>query len=61
MHEAGEPNAVVDFFDAEFLTGEYGGDVDSLAMQAEPSACGDEKIKIVQRIGEFGQAGIASR
>jgi hypothetical protein len=38
------------------LTGEYGGDVDSLAMQAEPPACGDEKIKIAQRIGEFGQA-----
>jgi hypothetical protein len=34
VHEACEPNAVVDFLDAEFLTGQHGGDVDPLAMQA---------------------------
>ena len=36
-HEACEPNALVDLLDAEPLPGEHGGDVDSLAMQAEPS------------------------
>jgi hypothetical protein len=28
VHEADEPNAVVDFPDAEFLTGEHGRDID---------------------------------
>ena len=28
VHEAGEPNAVVDFLDTELLTGRHGGDVD---------------------------------
>jgi hypothetical protein len=43
MHEADEPNAVVDFLDAESLAGQHGRDVDPLAVQAEPSTCGDEK------------------
>jgi hypothetical protein len=33
-HEACEPNALVDLLDAEPLTGQHGGDVDPLAMQA---------------------------
>ena len=44
MHEADEPNAVVDFLDAEFLAGQYGGDVDLLAMQAEAAAGGDDDV-----------------
>jgi hypothetical protein len=47
VHEADEPNAVVDFLDAELLAGEHGGDVDSLAMQAEPTASGDDDAPIV--------------
>jgi hypothetical protein len=42
VHEAGEPNAVVDLLDAEPLTGQHGGDVDPLAMQAEASAGGEK-------------------
>jgi hypothetical protein len=34
VHEADKPNAVVDLLDAEFLTGQHGGDVDPLSMQA---------------------------
>ena len=49
VHEADEPNAVVDFLDAEFLAGQHDGDVDLLAMQAEPSASGDEQLAIVER------------
>jgi hypothetical protein len=56
MHEADEPNAVIDFLDAESLTGERGRDVDPLAMQAEPSACSDEKVSVMERIGKIGQA-----
>jgi hypothetical protein len=41
VHEADEPNALVDFLDAESLAGQHGRDVDPLAMQAEPSAFSD--------------------
>src|SRR5215468_12011594 len=46
MHEADEPNAVVDFLDAELLAGQHGRDVDLLAMQAEPSAGRDDDIAV---------------
>ena len=49
MHEACEPNALVDLLDAEALTGEDGRDVDFLAMQAEPPASGDQQLAIVER------------
>jgi hypothetical protein len=37
VHEADEPNAVIDLLDAEFLVGQNDGDVDPLSMQAEAS------------------------
>ena len=43
MHEADEPNAVVDFLDADALAGEDGGYVDLLAMQADSTAGGYER------------------
>ena len=52
VHEADEPNAVVDFLDTEFLAGQHRRDVDPLAMQAEPSASGDEYIAIMERIDQ---------
>jgi hypothetical protein len=55
VHEAGEPNAVVDFLDIELLTGRHGGDVDPLAMQAEATASGDDDVAIVERIGQSGK------
>jgi hypothetical protein len=61
VHEADEPNAVIDFLDAESLTGERGRDVDPLAMQAEPPASSDEKVSVMERIGKIGQAVIAAR
>ena len=36
MHEADEPNAVVDLLDAKLLFGQNGGEVDPFAMQAAP-------------------------
>ena len=47
VHEAGEPNAVVELLDAEFLAGQHGGDVDPFAMQAEASTGGDKNLAIV--------------
>jgi hypothetical protein len=34
VHQADEPNAVIDLLDAEPLTGQDGREVDLLAMQA---------------------------
>ena len=44
MHEADEPNALVDLLDAELLAGEHEGDVDSLAVQAEAAAGCDDDV-----------------
>lgn len=43
MHEADEPNAVGDLFDAEQLAGEDGGDVDFLPFVADSAAVGDQR------------------
>jgi hypothetical protein len=56
VHEAGEPNAVVDLLDAEFLAGQYGRDVDPFAMQAEASTGGDKNLAIVERIVRQGSS-----
>lgn len=56
VHEADEPNAVIDFLDAELLTGQHGRDVDPFAMQAEATASGDDDVAIVEGIGQFRQA-----
>ena len=56
VHEAGEPNAVVDFPDAEALAGQHGGDVNPLVVQAEASASRNEYVAVVQRIGQFRQS-----
>lgn len=48
VHEAYEPNAVVDFLDSQPLTGEYGRDIDLLAVHADAAACGDEDVAVVE-------------
>ena len=61
VHEADEPNALVDFLDAESLTCQDARDVDPLAMQAKASTSGDQNIAVVERMGQLGQAAIAVR
>ena len=56
MHEAGEPNALVDFFDAKLLSCQHDRDVDPLAMQAEAATGCDDDVAIVEWLGEFRQA-----
>jgi len=56
VHEADDPDASLDLFDAKFLTGQDVGDADALAVHADSSAGGDGDISIVQRVGELGQA-----
>ena len=50
-HEADEPNAVVDFLDPQALTGQDGRDVDPLAIHADASAGGDQRVAVVQGVG----------
>jgi hypothetical protein len=55
VDEADEPNSLVDFFDAEALSGQDGGDVDFLSVDADTAAGGDEDVAVVERIIEVGQ------
>lgn len=61
VHEADEPNAVVDFLDAELSAGEHGGDVDLLVMPAEAVAGDDDAVAIVEWIAEVGQTVVGAR
>ena len=55
-YKAGEPNALVDLLDAEPLTGQHGGDVDPLAMQAEAGRYTKEVAATRRWIQEARQA-----
>nr|WP_206078855.1 hypothetical protein [Mesorhizobium camelthorni] len=46
MHEADEPNAVVDFGDSEPLSGEHGGDIDLLPVIIDADVSGDSTADI---------------
>ena len=61
VEEADEPNAVVDFLDAEFLAGEHLRDIDALAVHADATAGSDQDLAVVQRIAELGQAVVLAR
>ena len=58
MHEAHEPNAIVDLVDTEPVTGEHGGDVDLLAVHADASAGGDQDVAVLEGVLQLGQAGV---
>jgi hypothetical protein len=49
VHEADEPNALVDFLDAESLDPPTRSRCRSFAMRAEPSAGGDERKKAIEK------------
>jgi hypothetical protein len=46
LHERDEPDAVIDFPEADTLTGEHGGDVDLLSVHAEPAIGSDQGVVI---------------
>ncbi len=50
MHEADEPNAVIDSLYSQFLAGQHDRDVDLLAIDTGPSAIGDEHVAIMEGI-----------
>jgi hypothetical protein len=61
VHEADDPNTVIDLLDAKALTGEDGRDIEPLAMHADAAAVGDEDVAVMQWVCEVGQAGVGSR
>jgi hypothetical protein len=60
VHEADEPNALVDFFDAEFLAGQHDGEIDFLAVQAKTTAGCDDDVSVMEWVCQFGQAIVAA-
>ena len=55
-HEADEPDSVLDFADADSLSGEGLGEIDFLSVKADAPATGDQDGAIVKRVMRFGQA-----
>jgi len=53
IHEADEPDAVVDFLDADGLAGQAGAYVDFFAIEAQTAAVGDDDSLVVERVDEF--------
>jgi hypothetical protein len=47
VDEGDDPNSLVDFSDAEPLSGQDGGNVDFLSVDADTAASGDEDIAVV--------------
>jgi hypothetical protein len=46
VDEADEPNSLVDLLDAEPLSGQDGGEVDFLSVDADTAAGGDEDVAL---------------
>src|SRR5437773_10271242 len=55
MHEAYDPNAVVDFLDADALTRQDSRDIDAFGVHADATASGDDDVAIVQRYVSSGK------
>ncbi|MBV8810665.1 MAG: hypothetical protein JO033_18510 [Acidobacteriaceae bacterium] len=50
IHEADEPDAVINLLDSDCLTGEAGTEINLLAIKTKPSAVGDDDGLIVKRV-----------
>ena len=61
VHEADQPDTLVDLFDAYSLTCERSAEIYFLFENADPSAVGNQSCPIVERIGEFSDAAILPR
>ena len=61
IHKADQPDAMVDFFDADGLAGERYAEVDLLVVQAKASAAGDHDRAVVKWVMRFWDASIRTR
>jgi hypothetical protein len=55
VHEAGEPEVVVDLLDADRLTSEDQAEVDLVVLEADAPAGGDGDGLVVEGVVELGQ------
>jgi hypothetical protein len=46
MHEADEPNTVIDLLDSSFLSSQHGRDIDLPAVDADAAAIGHQCVKV---------------
>src|SRR4029077_9176841 len=53
IHKTNQPDAMVDFFDADGLAGEGHAEVDLLVVQAKASAAGDHDRAVVKWVMRF--------
>jgi hypothetical protein len=58
VHEADEPDTVVNFLDADCLPSQAGTEINLLAIQTKASTVGDDDGLIVERIVRFADATI---
>ena len=54
MHEADQPDLVIDLSDADHLAGKHGAEVDFAPAKADAATASDAGGSIMQRILEFG-------
>ncbi len=60
MHKADEPDAVLDFLDADGLTRQRFAQINFLAIKADAAAAGDQHGFIVKRVVRLGNAHVKS-
>ena len=58
LHKTDQPDAMVDFFDADGLAGEGHAEVDFLVVQSKTSAAGDHDPAVVEWVVGFWNAPI---
>ena len=61
IHKADEPDAVIDFFDADGLTGQAGAEIDFLAIKAQAAAVGNNDCFVMKWVVGIGNALIDTR
>ena len=60
MHKADEPDAVVNFFDADGLASQGDAEIDLLAIKAQAAAVGDHDGLVVKGVVGIGNAMIGA-
>ncbi len=50
LHEADEPDAIVDFLDSHCLPGQTSAEIDLLSIKAKTSAVSDDNSLVMERV-----------
>jgi hypothetical protein len=60
VHEADQPEAAGDLFDAHLLAGEHGTQVALAVVEADSAAAGHDMAVVVERVVEFLEPAVRS-